>query len=375
MDAKLKRVLHVTESLGGGILTILSRIVELQISSPLSVAVLYANRIITPDIETLKSDYFRGAQVESIVSSSAISKYIKLFFRIRKILSSNQIDVIHLHSSIAGFLGRVALISVKTRTKVFYSPHGFSFLNLEQSILRRKIYFILEQLASRTNSTTVATCHSEFQLAKLVNKKQRIASVQTGIPKSFICETARELQDRKPRIAMIGRVCVQKNPREFDRVAQILYGEFDFIWIGDFDPDHDYPNFGFSKGVTVTGWLKKQELSLILESIDLLLYQSLWEGFSLSIPLAQSKGIPVITNSSPGNIDAVIHGENGAVSNSTLDTIKAIQEILGDKEIYKNYSQKSLNYCADYFTDDDLGSSLSVIYFGKSIENNIKQIS
>ena len=112
----------------------------------------------------------------------------------------------------------------------------------------------------------------------------------------------------------------------------------------------------------------------MLESIDLLLFQSLWEGFSLSIPLAQSRGIPVITNSSPGNIDAVLDGENGAVSDSTLETIQAIREILGDKEIYQNYSKKSLSYCAERLTDDHLGSSLSVIYFGKSIENNIEPI-
>ena len=297
-----------------------------------------------------------------------------MFIRIRKILSSNQFDVIHLHSSIAGFLGRMALHSVKTKTKVFYSPHGYSFLNLEQSTFRRKIYFTLEQLASRTDAATVATCNSEFNLAKKVNKNQRIASVQTGIPRNSISKTPRRLQDRKPRIAMIGRVCVQKNPREFDRVAQILMNEFDFIWIGDFDPDHEYPNFRFSQNVKVTGWLNSVELSLVLDSIDLLLFQSLWEGFALSIPLAQGKGIPVITNSSPGNIDAVLDGENGAVSDSTLETVKAIREILRDQIIYQIYSKQTLSHCAEHLTDDDLGSSLSIIYFGESIENHIEPI-
>lgn len=371
MDAKLKKVLHVTESLGGGILTILSRIVELQIPSSLSVAILYTDRIATPDIETLKSEYFHGAQVQCIESQSKISKYLKLFFQLREILSSNQFDVIHLHSSIAGFLGRMALYWVKTSTKVFYSPHGFSFLNLEQSTFRRKIYFTLEQIASRANATTVATCKSEFELANTVNNNKRIALVQTGIPRDSISKTPRQLQDRKPRIAMIGRVCVQKNPREFNKVAEILMEEFEFIWIGDFDPDHEYPDFSFSHNVKVTGWLSKVELSLVLESIDLLLFQSLWEGFALSIPLAQSRGIPVVTNSSPGNIDAVLDGKNGAICDSTLVTVEAIREILRERMIYQIYSEQTLVHCAKYSTDDHLGSSLSVIYLGESIENYI----
>jgi len=374
MDAKLKKVLHVTESLGGGILTILSRISELQILTSLSVTILYTERIVTPNIETLKSEYFRGAQVESIRSTSGISKYLKMFIRIRKILSSNQFDAIHLHSSIAGFLGRMALYSVKTKTKVFYSPHGYSFLNLDQSTFKRRIYFALEQLASRADSATVATCNSEFNSAKRVNKNQRIALVQTGVPRNSITKTPRRLQDRKPKIAMIGRVCVQKNPREFDRVAQILMDECDFIWIGDFDPDHEFPNFRFSQNVKVTGWLNREELSLVLNSIDLLLFQSLWEGFALSIPLAQSRGIPVITNSSPGNIDAVVDGQNGAVSDSTLETVKAIREILKDQMIYQIFSKRSLSHCAEHLTDDHLGSSLSIIYFGESVENNIEPI-
>lgn len=53
-------------------------------------------------------------------------KDIVAFFEIRRIASEIKPDIIHLHSSKAGALGRFAFNG--KRVPLFYTPHGYSFL-------------------------------------------------------------------------------------------------------------------------------------------------------------------------------------------------------------------------------------------------------
>ena len=43
----------------------------------------------------------------------------------------NDIDIIHLHSSKAGFLGRIVSFLLGKSKKTIYTPHAISFLRLD----------------------------------------------------------------------------------------------------------------------------------------------------------------------------------------------------------------------------------------------------
>jgi len=358
----MDKILHVTESMAGGILSIISRICELQNDSKNQLKVIYIKRNGTPDEKTLKINFFKLIEIEKISESSKMSQLGELFVRLRSTMAANEYDVMHLHSSIAGFLGRAARMTVRTRTRIYYSPHGYAFLNTSLSPFKRKLYLKLEQFASLAPSTVIATCKSESHLAQKLNKHRRVELIQTGVPSSAIIKKHRSLGMGKPTVAMIGRVCPQKNPQSFNKVAQELMHEFNFVWIGDFDPDHLIPNFWFTPKIKITGWLTQKELLKTLSKVDLLLFQSLWEGFALSIPLAQSLGIPVITNDSPGNVDAIEDGRNGLVCNSHNKTLYGIRQILQSQRSYEKFSKESLKIANLRMIDDDLGSSLLKIY-------------
>jgi hypothetical protein len=46
---------------------------------------------------------------------------------IRSLVSRNQYDIVHLHTPVASFLGRLALRNSRYLTKVVYTAHGFTF--------------------------------------------------------------------------------------------------------------------------------------------------------------------------------------------------------------------------------------------------------
>jgi hypothetical protein len=60
----------------------------------------------------------------------------------------DDIDEIHLHSSKAGFIGRIANFLLRKSNKTIYTPHAISFLRLDVSPRKRKIFIWMENFAS-----------------------------------------------------------------------------------------------------------------------------------------------------------------------------------------------------------------------------------
>ncbi|MFS8630836.1 MAG: glycosyltransferase, partial [Bacillales bacterium] len=61
--------------------------------------------------------------------------------QLKKLLKELNPDLIHLHSSKAGVLGRLAnSLLFSNKKQIFYTPHGYSFLRLDVSATKRKLY-------------------------------------------------------------------------------------------------------------------------------------------------------------------------------------------------------------------------------------------
>ncbi len=105
----MKRILHVAEPFTSGVLSFLRDITQRQVEE-YEVYILYGVRPLTPpDVESLfdkrvrliKSRCFRGA-LGTVLNPLAYGEVRKWFKRIEP-------DIVHLHSSASGFVGRWAL--------------------------------------------------------------------------------------------------------------------------------------------------------------------------------------------------------------------------------------------------------------------------
>ena len=165
-----KKIVHIVEAFGGGVFTVLSDLCKVT-SDEYDIVIAYSMREQTP---TNFTEYFPKnisfRRVWNFTRSINLIKDIKALREIRKIVKQEKPDIVHLHSSKAGVLGRIAIHN--KNIKMLYNPHGFSFLKLDDSRLKRLMYKNIERASAIMNHrcTIVGCSKGEYEEALKLNK-------------------------------------------------------------------------------------------------------------------------------------------------------------------------------------------------------------
>ncbi|TXK44900.1 glycosyltransferase family 4 protein [Pontibacter qinzhouensis] len=247
---------------------------------------------------------------------------IRALIELLKIFRKHKGDVIHLHSSKAGFLGRVASTLTKHRN-VVYTPHGASFARKDISSFQKNLFIWLEKTASLFSGNIVCCSSSEADIFNQVGIKATYINNGTVLDN---CEnTTLTKNQSKFTIVTCGRVTGQKNPQLFNSIAERFAenSKFQFIWVGD----GTTANLDLlqSPNIIVTGMVSKKEVFEIVGSADLYISTALWEGLPLAVLEAMSVSKCLLLNKCVGNIDLVKDGFNG-FKFKTIE--KAVEKIL-----------------------------------------------
>lgn len=355
----MKKVLYIVESFGSGVFSFLVDLVN-GIDNDFKITIAYGVREETLDnFREYFSNKIKFIKVENFTRSINPQKDIKALKEIKKIIKEEKPDIVHLHSSKAGVLGRLAVSGSKIR--MFYNPHGFSFLKKDDSFLKRKIYWLIEKAMAILNKkcTVVGCSNGEYLEAKKLNKNS--ICINNGIDINKLYKetkdlTPSEIDYKNIKICTVGRIGYQKNPEMFNKIAE-KFPDVKFTWIGDGDLKNILTNFNIS----VTGWKERKEVLQILNENDIFILTSLWEGLPLSLLEAMYMKKLCIVNNCIGNRDVIVNNENGFIANNVeefgdyiknvLDkkvdinkiTNKAYQDVLNEYNIekmvkkYKNY--------------------------------------
>ena len=218
------------------------------------------------------------------------------------------------------------------KIKMFYNPHGFSFLKKDDTKFKRMIYWLIEKITVIWNRkcTIVGCSNGEYLEAKKLNKNS--VCINNGIDINKLKEETKGLIPNKInykniKICTVGRIGYQKNPEMFNKIAE-AFPKIGFTWIGE----GDLRNKLTSKNINVTGWKERKEVLQILNNNDIFILTSLWEGLPISLLEAMYMKKICIVSNCIGNRDVIVNGNNGFVANEINDFIKYIQEIL-DKKI------------------------------------------
>ena len=142
-----KKIVHIAEAFGGGVLSMLTQLANHAAAAGVDVTVLHSIRSETPaDFATL----FRS-DVKLIYVDMAREVSIKQDLLSVRALARNLRDckptAIHLHSSKAGVLGRLAARIAAPNATVLYSPHGLSFLRVDISRMKESRLTSVEPLS------------------------------------------------------------------------------------------------------------------------------------------------------------------------------------------------------------------------------------
>ncbi|NPB06177.1 MAG: glycosyltransferase family 4 protein [Aquificae bacterium] len=351
--ARLK-VLHAVEAFGGGVFTFIKLLT--QGLSQFEHAVLYAPRPETPPSfersfpGTVRFIRWRSAQREINPIKDA-----KALLELLTLLRRERFDVIHLHSSKAGFLGRLAARLLGLERRVAYTPHGPAFLRLDVSPRKRRFYALLERLAYQMGGRVVACSKSEARA--LCKEGIKATYVFTGLP------CPREPVFKKPgspfTVITVGRIAAQKNPALFNAVARRLEGEgVRFVWVGD----GELKSLLRAKNVTVTGWLSEEAVERELKKADLYLSTSLWEGFPLAVLKAMCAGKPLLLRRCVGNEDAVKAGENGFLFERAEEAVSLIKLFKSSPDLLERAARNAYNLLRCRFSYERMLSEYARLY-------------
>lgn len=354
-----KKVIHIVEAFGGGIYNYLVDLLNNTINI-YDVTVVYSKRPQTP--ENFKKDFdSRIKFIESKYMARSISfKDIKALFEIKKIIKQEKPDIVHCHSSKAGLLGRVAVNTKKIKT--FYTPHGYSFLMQDSSKIKRIIYKTIEKIGTLNKSITIACSKGEYEESLKLTKRATYVSNGVNLEKlyKYIPKSIKKIDNKNLTIVTTGRICYQKNPKLFNKIAQ-KFQNIKFIWVGTGKLESELT----SPNIEVTGWKNKDELMQILNKADIFILPSLWEGLPISLLEAMALKKPCIVSNVIGNRDVIINEKNGFVCKNLDEFEKIIIKIQNEEIDLNKISQNAFDDILKIYNTDAMTREYIKIYEGE----------
>ncbi len=329
----MARILQVTEAFGGGVFASVTQICNGLAERGHEVHLLYARRPETPaDFRQALDARVQVWETSMVRSLSPLDDWRGLL-DLRRAFVRLAPEVIHLHSSKAGFLGRLAARSLNMQDRVLYSPRGLAFLQEDVAAGSRSLYLYLERLARLFGGRLVACSASE-----LMQIRERIGASNSLLIENAVAlekiPLARSAQEGVLRIGTLGRVSYAKNPALFARLARRVAAvvgaraRLEWHWIGGGDAA-DCALLE-AAGVQVSGWVPRAEALERLSHLDVYLQTSLWEGMPIAVIEAQVAGIPAVVSDVVGNRDVVLEGRTGFIGASEPALAEALQTLIDD---------------------------------------------
>jgi hypothetical protein len=361
------KVLHVVEALGGGVYSYFRDLADIfGNDSRVSTIIVYSDLRTEINPDHVRTDFHEKVKTVLIQMSREInlkndSKSIKALI---KVFNDEKPDIIHLHSSKAGVLGRIAYTLSSVKTNLYYTPHGYAFLQKDKSRNSRKFYKLIEKYTQKFfGGTTIACGATEAKESTSLGLKTKLIS--NGVPVDSIRNFKREHNNKNLTIGILGRITFARNPEFFNEIA-LAHPDISFIWIGDGELRHLIT----SPNIEITGWFtNKENAYFFLNSIDVYLQTSLWEGLPIALLEAMALEKPIIATNIIGNKDVVNHGETGYLINDLEDFNKSI-ELLKDKNKRKKMGDAALKRVVKEFNSDTNFKKLIELYLNDYSNKN-----
>ena len=343
--------MHIVEAFGGGVYSFLTELCN-SLTDEYEIIIVYSERKETP--KNFIKDFDEKIKFINIEMKRSINpfKNIKSLIKLKRIIKEKNPDIVHLHSSIAGFLGRLACyFNGFDMKKVYYNPHGLAFLQKNENYIKRLLFYWLEKIGSKFGGTIVACSEGEYEEIKkfTVNVIRINNAINTEKIDRIIDKiNVENYKKTKIKIGTIGRISYQKNPKLFNEIAENFL-DYEFIWIGDGELKNELK----SNNIKVTGWLNREEVIKELLDLDIFIMTSLWEGMPIALLEAMYVKKPVIVSDVIGNRDVIKNFKNGFVAKNSSDYIRYIKLFLQNEKMrYKIVNSAAEDIITNYSIDN-----------------------
>lgn len=292
---------------------------------------------------------------------------LKALSRLKEIFKAEKPDVVHLHSSKAGFLGRLAAKTAGVK-KIFYSPHGYGFLQQDRSGAARGLYKSLERMVSGIGEI-VAVSPSEAALAEELCKGKPLHTICDG----YLGENDASLDPHEGTVVGgCGRLTAARDPDAFVNLCQRLTdsrNNLRCVWIGGGEQESSVrthlENMNMLSKVEVTGWLSAEAAQEKLRGLDIFVHYSRWDGLPNAVLEAMAHGLPVVASDIPANRDAVVDGQTGFIAKNEVALLELCLKLVDDAKLRRELGEAGRRRVAQEFSHEQSLRRLSDLYRGR----------
>lgn len=334
------KVLHISETFVGGVYTYIKQLSKYSERNNLKTFIIHGHERVEENKEVLLKDFSENIDLIQVEMTREISIFRDLVSLKKIVLAIIKIkpDVIHVHSSKAGVLGRIARIFYP-KAKLFYTPHGYSFIREDITKRKKTVFKLFEKIITFFFGGSIIACgDQEYEEAKKLGKSKLI---RNGVFIDEIVKYNKENYNQKLTIGTSGSIYLPKNPELFNEIANLL-PDCEFVWIGD----GELKDKLLAKNIKITGWKSREETLQNVNNLDVYISTSSWEGLPFSIIEALALSKPIISSNIKGN--RVTINQNGFICNNVEEFVSSIKK-LEDKETREKFGKESLKIANKLF--------------------------
>jgi glycosyltransferase involved in cell wall biosynthesis len=338
-------IIHVCEALASGTLGVVSALANETAASGLPTVVVHGRRRETPEdmsewfdprVRLVPVSDWGDRSLRGLLATTPRAALV-----LRRELSRHPRGVLHLHSTLAGFVGRLVQAPGWRR---FYTPHGYAFLNASHSPALRGLTLVAESaLALRAH--TIACSRTEGAVAARLVRGHGVSVVQNGVAVDLAAPTVAN-GDGPFVVASVGRAAYQRRPDLFAEMRTLLGedGNTAFHWFGD-GPDRELL---VAAGVAVSGWLAKPEAAAAIARTDVLVHFSAFEGLPLSLLEAMTAGRAVVASDLPAIREVV--DDAGILVRDAPEAADAVRRLRADESLRAELAARAHDRARRLFT-------------------------
>lgn len=338
------RVLHVSEVSWGGVVSILNEVMKEQASRGHEV------NLLAPEAFSL-TGVGNSLHHRWTMDRRRPATYPGALAQLNSVIRRVQPDIVHLHSAIAGIVGRLPALAV-TGVPVVYQPHAWSF-DLHEGKRFGELLRRWERYASTRTKVLVANCTDEIEEGR--RSGITIPARALGVPLDGnhfhpVHEGAARLHraevgiDTQHVILCLGRLVRQKGQDQLVAAWEAApVPNTTLLLVGPGDPAPLKAMAPHTWGRTIRWCGEHSDVRPWLWASDLLVLPSRYETVAVVVGEAMACGRPVVATRVNGVDMAVSDGpysSAGAVVSpgNMVDLLKECQRRLEDKQQWRRES-------------------------------------